>query len=135
MIHKYKKLVLILANKRIVGKTPETKKSVSPHLALVGELGGSDVQLLVLLLQFRKFSLQLGLVQLRIIQLGLYVLMVQLEVLIILQQLSTGSVQSEEGAYGLFSIDTCEMGFSKFIKTKCDSRKLCFKLLHCFFKY
>lgn len=79
---------------------------MSPHLALVGELGGSDVQLLVLLLQFGKFSLQLGLVQLRIIQLGLYVLMVQLEVLIILQQLSIGSVQSEEGAYGLFSIDT-----------------------------
>lgn len=77
---------------------------MSPHLALVGELGGSDVQLLVLLFQLREFGLQLGLVQLGIVQLALYGLMVQLKILIILQQLTIGSVQSKDGAEGIFSI-------------------------------
>lgn len=68
---------------------------MSPDLTLVGELGGSDVQLLALLFKFRELSLQLGLVQLGIVQLGLYVLMVQLEILVILQQLTIRRVQSE----------------------------------------
>lgn len=61
---------------------------MSLYLTLVGEFGGSDVQLLVLLLQFRKFSLQLSLLQLGAVQLALYVLMIQLKVFIILQQLA-----------------------------------------------
>lgn len=64
-----------------------------PHLALVGELGGGDVQLLVLLLQFGELGLQLGLVQLGAVQLALCVLVVQLEVLIVPQQLPIGAVQ------------------------------------------
>lgn len=77
---------------------------MSPHLTLVGELGGGDVQLLVLLLQFREFCLQLGLVQLGIVQLALDVLVVQLKVFIILQQLAIVSVQSEDGEVGTISI-------------------------------
>lgn len=64
-----------------------------PHLALVGELGGGDVQLLVLLLQFGELGLQLGLVQLGAVQLALCVLVVQLEVLIVPQQLPIVAVQ------------------------------------------
>lgn len=61
---------------------------MSLYLTLVGEFGGSDVQLLVLLLQFRKFSLQLSLLQLGTVQLALDVLMIQLKGFIILQQLA-----------------------------------------------
>lgn len=64
------------------------EEGVCLYLTLVGEFGGSDVQLLVLLLQFGKFSLQLRLLQLSTVQLALYVLMVQLKIFIILQQLA-----------------------------------------------
>ena len=78
-------------------------RRVSPYFTLVGELGGRDVQLLVLLLQFREFGLQLGLVQLSVVQLALYVLVVQLEILIVLHQLTIGSIQPGGGAEELFS--------------------------------
>lgn len=68
---------------------------MSPHLTLVGQLGGGDVQLLVLLLQFRELGLQLGLLQLGAVQLGLCVLMVQLEVVVVLHQLTMGIIQPE----------------------------------------
>lgn len=65
------------------------------YLALVGELGGGDVELLVLLLQLGELGLQLGLVQLGAVQLALCVLVVQLEVLVVPQQLPVGGVQPE----------------------------------------
>ena len=52
--------------KRREEKRREEKRK-SPYFTLIGELGGGDVQLLVLLLQFREFGLQLGLVQLGVV--------------------------------------------------------------------
>jgi len=84
----------------------KAKRSVFPHLTLVGELGGGDIQLLVLLFQFRKLSLQLGLVQLCIVKLALHVLMLHLKIVVVFYQLTIGSIQSAKSANGLFSTYT-----------------------------
>ena len=63
------------------------------YLALVGELGGGDVQLLVLILELGEVRLQPGLVQLGAVQQGLQALMVRLELLVVLHQLTVGLVQ------------------------------------------
>lgn len=63
------------------------------YLALVGEFGGGDIQLLVLLLQLGKLGLQARLLQFRSVQLTLQVLVVGLQALVIFQQLLVCSVQ------------------------------------------
>lgn len=63
------------------------------YLALVGEFGGGDIQLLVLLLQLGELGLQARLLQFSGVQLALQVLVVGLQALVISQQLLVCSVQ------------------------------------------
>lgn len=67
------------------------------HLALVGELGGGDIQLLVLLLQLGELSFQARLLQFGGVQLAFQVLVVGLQALVVFQQLLVRSVQPQEG--------------------------------------
>lgn len=63
------------------------------YLALVGELGGGDIQLLVLLLQLGELGLQARLLQFSGVQLALQVLVIGLQALVVFQQLLVCSVQ------------------------------------------
>lgn len=63
------------------------------YLALVGEFGGGDIQLLILLLQLGELSLQARLLQFSGVQLALQVLVVGLQALVIFQQLLVCGVQ------------------------------------------
>lgn len=70
--------------------------NVGTYLTLVGEFGGGDIQLLVLLLQLGELGLQARLLQFSGVQLALQVLVVSLQALVISQQLLVCSVQPEE---------------------------------------
>ena len=66
------------------------------HLALVGELGGADVQLLVLLPEPGELCLQPAVLQLAAVQLALGALVVQRERLVVPEQLAVRRVQPAE---------------------------------------
>lgn len=63
------------------------------YLTLVGELGGGDVQLLVLFFEFGELRLQTRLLQPGRVQLTLQCFMIRLQKLIVLQQLTVRQVQ------------------------------------------
>ena len=68
-----------------------------PHLTLVGELGGADVQLLVLLSELAEVGLQTGVLQPAAVQLALGALVVQGERLVLPEQLAIRRVQPAGG--------------------------------------
>ena len=68
---------------------------VCVYLALVCELGGGDVQLLVLLLQLGEVSLQSGVFQGAAVELALQGLVIGLQALVILNELPVRLVQPE----------------------------------------
>lgn len=63
------------------------------YLTLVCELGGGDVQLLKLLLELGEVGLQPGVLQLRLIQLALELLVIRCQQLIVFQKLVVRLVQ------------------------------------------